>query len=137
MEQKFSDLSGNEQTVLLPLVIQILSHRNTKQKVFSNTKIRKVLKEFGEEIHDAQIRKIVFHIRVNNLVPLLIANNEGYYVASNIDDIKKWIAMQNGKIEAMQLSMQAIEKQFEQSKSALLSGEESSLIGQLSIYDLL
>ena len=132
----FLELTEHESSVLLPLVIQILQHRETKQKVFSNLKIRNVLKEFGEDISDAQIRKMVFHIRNNNLIDLLIANQDGYYVANNIEDIKTWIDRHKGKMRAMEKTLESIEAQFEKKKSSLLQGE-SGLIGQISIFDFI
>lgn len=131
----FGDLTKHEQETLLPLVLGILSHRNQKQKVFSNTRIRKVLKEFGEDINERQIRALVFHIRNNNLLPLLIANSEGYYVASNIEDVKDWMATQQGKIEAMQLTLSSIQTQMQEQMQFLLNGERSRLSGQMSIFD--
>ncbi len=130
----FLELTNHEKNVLLPLVVQILQHRDTKQKVFSNLKIRNVLREFGEEIKDSQIRKLVFHIRNKNLIELLIANSNGYFVASNIDDVRAWIDTHKGKIMAMEKTLNSIEKQFEKNMYLLKEGN-SDLIGQLSIFD--
>jgi tRNA A-37 threonylcarbamoyl transferase component Bud32 len=121
----------------MPLVMQMLSHRNTKQKVFSNTKIRKVLKEFGEDINDSQIRKIVFHIRNNDLINLLIANNEGYFVSYNRADVEKWIQMQAGKISAMESTLFSIKRQLESNVKAMVDGETTEMKGQMSIYDII
>jgi len=133
----FGELSTHEKEVLMPLVMQMLSHRNTKQKVFSNTKIRKVLKEFGEDINDSQIRKIVFHIRNNDLINMLIANNEGYFVSYNRADVEKWIQMQEGKISAMESTLFSIKRQLESNVKAMIDGETTEMQGQMSIYDLI
>jgi hypothetical protein len=133
----FGELSVHEREVLIPLVMQMLSHRNTKQKVFSNTKIRKVLKEFGEDINDSQIRKIVFHIRNNDLINLLIANNEGYFVSYNRADVEKWVQMQEGKISAMKSTLFSIKRQLEANVKAMVDGEPTEMKGQMSIYDVI
>lgn len=133
----FGELSTHEREVLMPLVMQMLSHRNTKQKVFSNTKIRKVLKEFGEDINDSQIRKIVFHIRNNDLINLLIANNEGYFVSYNRADVEKWVQMQEGKISAMQATLFSIKRQLDANVKAMVDGEPTEMKGQMSIYDVI
>lgn len=130
----FLDLAPHEKNVLLPLVVQILQHRETKDKVFSNSKIRNVLKEFGEDISDAQIRKLVFNIRNNGIIELLIANQDGYFVANNIEDIRSWINRHKGKMASMQKTLESIESQFERNMENLHNGE-SGLIGQLSIFD--
>jgi len=133
----FATLSNHEKNVLLPLVLNMMQHRKDKEKVFSNIKIRKVLKEFGQDIADSQIRKIIFHIRNNDLLDLLIANNDGYYVATNIQDIERWIEMQKGKIAAMHESLAAIQRQMERQKKVLIEGGESHMTGQMSIFDYL
>lgn len=128
------DLNTHEKNILLPLVVQIMEHRDTKEKVFSNGKIRNVLKEFGEDISDAQIRKLVFNIRNNGIIDLLIANQDGYFVSNNIDDIRAWIARHKGKISAMTKTLESIESQFENNMNRLSQGS-SGLMGQLSIFD--
>ena len=40
---------------------------------------------------DTRIRKMIQHIRVNNLVPGLIATSRGYYTAETVGEIKQWI----------------------------------------------
>lgn len=136
MEKSVWNLTSHEEEVLYPLVVKILSHR-PKEKVFSNTKIRKILKEFGEDIVDSQIRKIVFNIRHSGVIPLLIANSEGYFVASNIKEVNAWLDTHKGKIEAMQMTLNSIQNQFELRKDKLKGGGDCGLIGQISIFDLL
>lgn len=126
-------MTPDEEYKLLPLVVQILNHRD-KTKVFSNVKIRALLADFGEKIEDVQIRRVVFHIRQRNLIPLLIANSDGYFVATTIQEVQTWVQMHSSKVHSMLASLSAIEAQFENEKSLLLSGE-SSLGGQLSIFD--
>jgi hypothetical protein len=127
-------MTAQEEKVLLPLIVNILNHRN-KEKVFSNTKIRNLLLEFGEDkITDSQIRKFIFHIRQRNLVSLLIANGDGYFVASTVGEVREWIAMHEGKIYQMMSTLDSIKEQFESEKDLLKSGE-SSLVGQMSIFD--
>lgn len=130
------ELTNHERFVIYPLVVQILSHR-AKEKVFSNTKIRKILKEFGEEITDTQIRKIAFNIRKTGDITLLLANNEGYFVASNIEEVNAWIATHKGKIETMKQTLSYIENQFDENLDRLKNGEDCGLVGQVSIFDLI
>lgn len=127
-------LSEYEEKIILPLVEKMLNHRD-KEKVFSNTEIRNTLIEFGEyKITDADIRKIVYHIRQRGITSLLIANSNGYYKASNIQEVNVWIATHKGKIQKMINTLNAIEKQFEEQKHKLITSE-SSLTGQVSIFE--
>lgn len=131
----FLDLTVHEKDVLLPLVIQVMEHRDSKQKVFSNSQIRKILKEMGHEITDSQIRKLIFNIRNNGLIELLIANHDGYFISNNIGDIRYWISRQRGIILAMEKTLHSIEKQFDRNMNRLSNGD-SGLMGQLSIFDV-
>ncbi len=127
-------LSEYEENIILPLVEKLLNHRD-KEKVFSNSDIRNTLIEFGEyKISDADIRKIVYHIRQRGITSLLIANSNGYYKASNIQEVNDWITTHKGKIEKMKNTLKAIEKKFEEQK-AKLSTSENSLTGQVSIFE--
>jgi len=130
------NLTPHEDKVIYPLVIGILSHRG-KEKVFSSTKISKILREFGEEITDAQIRKIVFFIRKRNHIPLLLANHEGYFIASNIEEVNAWIDSHKSKISAMGETLNHIQSQFEENKKLLIAGEDCGLLGQTSIFDFI
>jgi len=126
------ELTTQENT-LVPLVIQMIEHRD-KSKVFSNAEIRKVLKAFGHTVADSTIRRLVNYIRNSGKVELLIANQDGYFVANNIDDIRTWIAMHRGKIKAMGETLNSIETQFDKNMGRLHHGS-SGLMGQLSIFD--
>jgi uncharacterized protein YlzI (FlbEa/FlbD family) len=136
METTNWELTNHERFVIYPLVVQILSHRG-KEKVFSNSKIRKILSEFGEEISDMQIRKIAFNIRQSGDITLLLANNEGYFVASNIEEVNTWIKTHKGKIESMKATLYHIENQFENNLDRLKNGDDCGLVGQVSIFDLI
>lgn len=124
-----------EEEKLLPLVVKILSHR-TKKEVFTNFKIRQTLGELGEDIQDSQIRKIVYNIRQRNLIPLLLANNEGYFRATTLEEVRKWIKTHKSKIIHMESSLESIQWQYEMEKDNLKKGN-SELVGQMEIFDLI
>ena len=43
------------------------------------------------ELSDARVRKIISYIRNNNLLPLLCANSNGYFVAENLTEFDKYL----------------------------------------------
>jgi len=125
-----------EEQELMPLVVQILNHR-TKKNVFSNPEIRQVLAQFGyEKVEAPSIRKIVYNIRQQGLTTLLIANSEGYYKATNIQEVESWLQTHKSKIEAMLSTLESIESQFKVERSKLKDGN-SELLGQISIFDVI
>ena len=137
MKKDSFKLSDHEKRVLLPLVVQMLKHRGTKTKVFSNTKIRKILKEFGEVTTEPQIKRIIYHIRVSNTVECLVANSKGYFVAENINDVLMWIKMQQSKITAMNETLDSIQKQYWKNKKDMKLGTIGCMMGQVSLFDVL
>jgi hypothetical protein len=136
MSKSFLELSHEERHDILPVLIGILKHRKTASKVFSNPEIRELLIEFGYEVSDAQIRKLVYHIRNNNLISLLLANTNGYYIGTRIEDVRNLIKMQQGKINAMTETLSSIEQQLELKRKELLSGNSDSISGQITIFDI-
>ena len=69
--------------------------------------------EFGYQICDARVRKIINHIRINSLVEGLIATGKGYYVAQNENEMKTYIASVKSREEAIQAMRMAMEEQLE------------------------
>ena len=129
------ELTENEKDALLPMVVRIFNNRPENQKVVSNAKIRSLLNEFGENVSDAQVRKLIFYIRNNNLVELLIAGKDGYFVSDRIGDISSWITRQRGKIFSMQKTLDSIEAQFKRNEGKLKNGSMSDT-NQMSIFDI-
>jgi hypothetical protein len=106
----FGKISKKEKETIIPLLKGLLNHRSGKGFVFSNSKLRNVLVEFGFEVSDSDVRKYIFYIRNNDVLELLIANQNGYYMANDTTDVKEWIARQEGKIEAMNLTLSSIRR---------------------------
>ena len=126
----FATLDKREKELLLPLLIKMLNHRDGKENVFSNTKIRQSFIDMGEVVSEKQIRKLVYYIRNNGLIELLIANGEGYYIAEHSQDIESWLKMQRGKIEAMKQTINSIQSQYEDNVGKIKLGK-SKLYPQL------
>ena len=51
----------------------------------------KELKQVLKKISEPRIRKVIHHIRVNGLVPNLIATSKGYFKTENPEKLKKYI----------------------------------------------
>lgn len=62
----------------------------------------------------ARIRKIINHIRQNDLVPCLIATSKGYYVAQTEEELKDYENSLRGRAEAIMGVCESIERQRKQ-----------------------
>lgn len=97
------ELSFLERKHILPLVVERWKRRTSNdpkvtmkemiestnillQRLDLDSKTKKALKANGP-----RMRKVIHHIRVENLVPKLIANSKGYFIAKDEDEILKFI----------------------------------------------
>lgn len=101
-EEHTSPLTDYELNTLLPLMIQGFKKKIGVENCVTNPEICKALKEKGYKISEPRVRKLVFYIRHNNLVPKLIASSKGYWIATNKEEIEMWLSSVNAKIDALE-----------------------------------
>ena len=84
---------NNFELTCLPVIVNGIGLRpKGKKKPITNLQIQKVMKGWGYgELSDARVRKIISYIRNNNLLPLLCANSNGYFVAENLTEFDKYL----------------------------------------------
>lgn len=105
-------LSEYEQNVLLPIMVRSLRVKVGQALAVKNAYICERLKEQGYEVNDARIRKLINYIRVNGLVPRLIATSRGYYVSNDRKELQDYIKSLKGREDAIREVRLAIEKQI-------------------------
>jgi hypothetical protein len=87
---------------ILPHIINGLSHFIGSANAISNKEIiERIQQKRGVKLSDSRIRKIINHIRINNLLPGLVANGCGYYVTSNIDELMEYEKSLEGREQAI------------------------------------
>lgn len=101
-EEQTAPLTDYELNVLLPLMIQGFKKKIGVDNCVTNPEICKALKAKGFKISEPRVRKLVFYIRFNNLVPKLIASSKGYWIATNKEEIESWLSSVNAKIDALE-----------------------------------
>ena len=116
-EEYTAPLDEYEQKVLLPLLIQGLKTKVGKENAITNPAIVSKLKEKGYKIEEPRVRKLISYIRINDLIPLLIASSKGYWISNNHKEIEDWIETAQGRINALVASSEALKRQFKKIKS--------------------
>lgn len=111
-EKETHELNDYERDVLLPLLVKGLRTKMGKENAVTNKQICKALKERGHKINDARVRKIVQYIRLNGLVHLVIATSKGYYLATNTEEVEKYIRSLSERLSAIEDTRNAIIKQL-------------------------
>ena len=115
-DKQKASLNEYETKILLPITVKCLSKHIGKGKVISNSQMWVKMAEFGYQISDTRVRKIINHIRINSLVECLIATGKGYYVAENEGEMKTYISSVKSREEAIQAMRMAVEEQLERMK---------------------
>jgi hypothetical protein len=85
------ELTPNERRLIPMMVDRFTNKRGIKNIVTAETMIGGIHQTYGVKLKDTRIRKIIQYIRVNNLVPGLIATSRGYYTAETTAEIMEWI----------------------------------------------
>jgi hypothetical protein len=85
------ELTPTEYRLIPMMVDRFNNKRGIIHIVTAETMIAKINEAFGIKLKDTRIRKIIQYIRVNNLVPGLIATSKGYYTAETTAEINEWI----------------------------------------------
>ncbi len=107
-EKQTHALNEYEMNTLLPLMVSGFKTKVGKSNAVTNKHICSSLAEQGYDVNEPRVRKIVSFIRMNHLVPLLIATSKGYWVSTDAQEIKDWVETMNGRIDALQASRDAV-----------------------------
>ena len=111
-EKETAPLSEYEKDTLLPLIIKGLNYKVGKNKAISNRKMVSRLRNSGYDVDEVRMRKLINHIRVNGLVPCLIATSKGYYIATDEVEVQDYIDSLQGRENAIRAVREAMERQI-------------------------
>lgn len=108
-DKETSPLTEYERTTILPIVCTILKNRKGCRAAITSRYIVTILD--GYKVSEPRVRKIVNHIRNHDMVPCLIANSGGYYVAQSNDEMLAYEESLLGREEAIRAVRLAMERQ--------------------------
>lgn len=91
-----------EREKVLPIMVKCLERHIDKDKAITNAQMCQKMKEYGYSITETRVRKIINHIRNNDLVKCLKASSKGYYVATDKRDMQEYIESLDERIAAIQ-----------------------------------
>jgi hypothetical protein len=105
-------LSEYERDTLTPIIVRGLSMKIGKERAIKNSEICAKMRLQGYRIDNARLRKVINHIRVNALLPGVIATSEGYYIATTKEEMADYIASLESRESAIQEVSVALRKQM-------------------------
>ena len=106
-----SPLNDYELRVLLPVILAGLKDKQGKRNAVTNGYIIGRLKKQGYRIDAPRLRKVINHIRTNDLIPGLIATSEGYFLAEDEQELMDYEDSLRGREEAIKAVRLAIARQ--------------------------
>ena len=106
-----SPLNDYELRVLLPVILAGLKDKQGKRNAVTNGYIIGRLKQQDYRIDAARLRKVINHIRTNDLIPGLIATSEGYFLAEDEQELMDYEDSLRGREEAIKAVRLAIARQ--------------------------
>lgn len=110
-EKETAPLTDYERETLLPIMVKCLSVKHGADLAVKNATICRKLTALGYDISEARVRKLVNHIRVNGLVPCLMASSRGYFIAGSIEELDVFIGSLQGREDAIRQVRLAMQEQ--------------------------
>lgn len=109
-DNETAPLTGYETWVLLPQLISGLKTKQGRRSAVTNRYIVSRLKG-SFKISEARVRKIINHIRTNDLIPGLIATSDGYFIAEAESELLEYEESLKGREDAIREVRQSIARQ--------------------------
>ena len=106
-----SPLNDYELRVLIPVILAGLKDKQGKRNAVTNGYIIGRLKQQGYRIDAPRLRKVINHIRTNDLIPGLMATSEGYFLAEGEQELMDYEESLRGREEAIKAVRLAIARQ--------------------------
>lgn len=125
-DQETQPLTEYEMGVLLPLLVRGLQTKIGHLSAVTNKHIVASLKP-NYKISDARVRKIINHIRTNDLVPGLIATSEGYFIAETENELLEYEESLKGREDAIREVRLSIARQRRLLYQQTRDGKQGSL----------
>lgn len=86
-----ASLTEYERDMVIPVLVEFLKPRIGSKYAIRNKEICRIFRNNGYEVSEPRIRKCINYIRINGLVPHLIANSNGYYRASSVEQVETYL----------------------------------------------
>lgn len=106
MITNFEDITcrlNPEEAQMLPTLVEIMKTKTGSRNAITSGEINYLMKQSGHvKIYGARIRKLIHYIRIENLVPRLIATSKGYYIPSTKQEFAQYIKSLEERILSIQ-----------------------------------
>lgn len=114
-ENQTHELTDYESKVLLPYIVKVLETKIGSKNQITSTELIKQMKLGSFKIDPARFRKIINHIRINNVINNLVATGNGYHRATTESECRRFIESLDQRINSIIVVRDAMKYQLEMS----------------------
>lgn len=112
-EEYTASLSTYERDMIVPLLVGYLRTRVGAKYAVRKKDLCRMFTERGYQgLTEARVRKCINYIRINGLVPHLIANSHGYFCATSIEQVETYIESLDQRATAIWAMRSALQREL-------------------------
>lgn len=112
-EEYTATLTTYERDMIVPLLANELKTRVGSKHAIRNKDLCRMFTERGYQgLTEARVRKCINYIRINGLVPHLIANSHGYFCATSIEQVETYIESLDQRAKAIWAMRAALNREL-------------------------
>ena len=112
-EDYTATLTTYERDMIVPMLTNELKTRVGAKNAIRNKELCKMFDTLGyQNITEARIRKCINYIRINGLVPHLIANSRGYFCATSVEQVETYIESLDQRAKAIWAMRAALNREL-------------------------
>lgn len=118
MSSQLKPITPVERNIIMPFIINLLEKTNEGKQLFSQEIVDEVNSEmfmFNKKpykFRQTTLRKIINHIRINSILPV-ISGNKGYYISYDKRDVFNMIESLESRAGSIQSSADGLKKFLE------------------------
>lgn len=99
---------------LVPGLVNIVNNRKGKDNAITAKELcGQVAKHTSQTLTGPRCRAIIHYIRINDLVPMLVASGKGYHVSQDLHECKRYIETLQQRAAAIHSIQAALARQVE------------------------
>ena len=112
-EEYTATLTTYERDMIVPLLANELKTRVGAKHAIRNKDLCRMFTVRGYQgVTEARVRKCINYIRINGLVPHLIANSHGYFCATSIEQVETYIESLDQRAKAIWAMRAALNREL-------------------------
>ncbi len=107
------ELTDYEMDTLVPVVVKGLKNKIGKENAITNRVICDKLKYANYKISEPRLRKIIHHIRIEQLIVGLCCNSKGYYVTDSLEELGRYVESLAQRIRSQQAIYKSMKRDMD------------------------